>query len=90
MRPRLARRLARKHRAPSEPPQMADDPAARLKAAVAALRVTAKADPTIDQLCDRLEAGCDDYIVRRGPFEPRPRPMPAEWGGKLPPEPGEQ
>ena len=49
---RLARRLARKHRVTNNgPPAQADggEPTARLKAAVAALRDAARADPSIDE-----------------------------------------
>jgi hypothetical protein len=88
---RLARRLARKHRAPSDnnPPVQAtsDATTAKVRTAAAQLRRTARGDQQTIELCGEIERLLNaGWIERRGPFEPRRWPLHEAWGGKEPPE----
>jgi hypothetical protein len=97
MRPRLARRLARKHRVTDNKPPAQALRTAKLRRAVGQLRNTARGDPATLEICDEAEKLiASGWTERKGggertkaiPLPKELRPYAAQWK-KPPPEWGE-
>jgi hypothetical protein len=67
--------------------RVAVPPDHELKAAASKLRRVAGDDPRVAEICNNVEEIAAGYTKRRGPFEPRPRPLHRLWKREPPERP---